>query len=267
MMKLLFVLIAALFPAISIAAEQAPPRMQAACADQLPYGMPTMVAKNPVICRSAYILMHDPVAKIPRWVAWTLTPKHSIGCVERDDAFAADQSLPEDQRSTPQDYAGSGYDQGHLANNADMSWDPAVARESFIMSNMSPQLPTVNRGTWKMLETQERAVSHDLNHIVTIYAGNIYTASSKTIGKNRVVVPNSLYKILVDNNTRQSYAFIMPNIVNIDADYIKYQVTVADVEKASGITFPTPDSKTNKNEFPKVDTGKVAADKKTVCNK
>ena len=249
----------------AFATDQAPPRPVGTCNVQIPYGMPSTAADHPVVCRSGYILEHDPVAKIPNWVAWTLTKDHAISCLPRDDAFAADQSLPADKRSDPKDYAGTGYDQGHLANNADMSYDPQVARESFLMSNMSPQLPQVNRGTWKSLESTERAMAYDLGHSITIYAGNIYSAASKKIGKNNVVVPDSLFKILIDDNAKVSYAFIMPNVTNIDADMMKYQVSVSDVEKASGITFPVPDDKTKKNAFPKVDVNKVAADKKTKC--
>jgi endonuclease G len=247
------------------AAEQQPPKPVASCAAQVPYGTPSTAANHPVICRTAYILEHDPVAKIPNWVAWTLTPDHAIGCVARSNAFATDQSLPNGARSTAADYAHSGYDQGHLANDADMSWDDQVEHESFYMSNMSPQLPSVNRGTWKNLESAERAWVYSSKHPFTIYAGNVYSSSSKTIGDDKVVVPDSLFKILTDNTTKKTYAFLFPHKDGLDSDFTKYQVTVADVEKASGITFPVPDSKTAKNPVPAADLKTIAADKKKQC--
>lgn len=265
MIRALALLLSAVFASVALA-DQAPPRPLGTCAIQTPYGTPSVQRDHALICRKGYILSHDPESKIPDWVAWTLTKDHAISCLPRVDAFATDESLPADRRSTPQDYAKSGYDQGHLANNADMSYDAETARESFIMSNMSPQLPQVNRGTWKTLEATERAMAYETGHNVTIYAGNIYSVGSKTIGKNRVVVPDSLFKILIDDAELVSYAFIMPNVVNIDQDVIKYQVTVADVEKASGVTFPVPDDKTKKNAFPKVDLNRVTADKKAKCN-
>jgi len=248
-----------------LAADQQPPKPVASCAAQIPYGQPSTVAGHPVICRTAYILEHDPVAKIPNWVAWTLTPDHAIGCIARTDAFAADQSLPAAARSTPQDYAASGYDQGHLANDADMSWDAQVEHESFLMSNMSPQLPNVNRGTWKSLESASRAWVYSTKHPFTEYAGNIYSASSKTIGADKVVVPDSLFKIVIDDTTKKSYAFLFPNQVGIDADFSKFQVTVADIEKATGSTFPVPDAKTVKNPILPIDLATLAADKKKQC--
>jgi endonuclease G len=249
----------------AFAADQQPPKPIDTCKVQVPYGAPSVSSGHPVICRSAYLLEHDPVAKIPNWVAWTLTPEHSIGCVPRSNAFATDQSLPKDQRSTPADYAGSGYDQGHLANAADMLWDAHVGDESFYMSNMSPQLPSVNRGTWKNLESAERAWAYQTKHSFTIIAGNIYSSSSKTIGPDKVVVPDFLFKLVTDNTTKNTYAFLFPHKDGLDSDFTKYQVTVADVEKASGITFYVPDSKTTKNQVPVIDLKTLADDKKNKC--
>jgi endonuclease G len=263
MKKLILALL--FLPTLVFAADQQPPKLQAACASEVPYGLPSIVANHPIICRNAYILMHDPVAKIPNWVAWTLTPDHAIGCVARTNAFAADQSLPVAQRSDPKDYAGSGYDQGHLADDADMSWDPQVEHESFYMTNMSPQLPSVNRGTWKNLESAARAWVYQTKHPHTIYAGNIYSSSSKTIGTDKVVVPDFLFKIVIDDTTKKSYAFLFPHKDGLDSDFTKYQVTVADVEKASGIAFQVPDAKNVKNTPIVADLKTLANDKKKQC--
>lgn len=265
MRKFIVSFIFTLFATLSFAADQIPPKPFDSCKAQIPYGEPSVQKGNPVICRSGYILEHDPIAKIPNWVAWTLTPEHAIGCVPRDDAFAADASLPADRRATPSDYAGSGYDQGHLAPNADMSWDAAVAKESFYMSNMSPQLPALNRGTWKNLESAERAWVYQTKHAHTIYAGNIFSTTTKVIGPDKVFVPTDLYKIVTDNVTKKSYAYIMPNKTDIDADFNKYQVTIADVEKITGIIFPVPDNKNSKNTAITADLKTIADDKKKLC--
>jgi len=249
------------------AADQKPPLPVDSCKAQVPYGIPTGNKANTIICRTGYILEHDGNAKIPLWVSWTLTPDHAIGCSVRSNAFATDQSLPEGKRSEPKDYVGSGYDQGHLANDGDQSWSDATEHESFYMSNMSPQLPPVNRGTWKSLESATRAWVHQTNHPHTVYAGNIWSAKSKTIGKNKVIVPDYLFKIVIDNTTKKSYAFIMPNIDKIKPDFTDYQVTVKDVEKASGVTFNVPDSKDSKNKSIEADLKSVLNDKRAECKK
>jgi endonuclease G len=247
------------------AQTQTAPKPLDTCVVQVPHGAPSIGQGQTPICRTAYLLAHDPVAKIPAWVAWTLRPDRAIGCAPRVNAFATDQSIPNGQRATPQDYAGSGYDQGHLASNADMSWDVNVAKESFLMSNMSPQLPSVNRGSWKNLESAGRAWVYQTNQAHTIYAGNIWSQNSKTIGTNRVIVPDFIYKIVINNSTGKSYAFLFPNRNGLDSDFVKYQVTVTDLEQAAATTFPVPDAKNIKNPVPVADLKRIADDKKKIC--
>lgn len=244
------------------AADQVPPRPVAQCAAQVPFGQPSAKAGNALICRTAYILSYNPQTKTPDWVAWTLTPEHAIGCIPRTNAFTADQSLGA-ASPKPTDYAGSGYDQGHLANDADMSWNLAVERESFYMTNMSPQLPSVNRGVWKNLESAGRAWVYSSKQAHTIIAGNI--GGTKTIGANKVVVPDALFKIIINNVTKKSYAFYFPHKDGLVSDFATYQVTVADIEKTTGGLFPTPDAKNVKNPIPSTDLKTIADDKKRIC--
>jgi endonuclease G len=248
------------------AADQLPPKPTESCKVQIPHGMPvTDESSDIIICRTGYILAHDIDARIPDWVAWTLTPERVIGCIPRTDAFAADQSIPAGQRAELTDYDRSGYDRGHLANNADLSWDAQAQKESFLLSNMSPQLPSVNRGVWKNLEQAERAWVYATQHSFTIYAGNIYSSDSKTIGSNKVVVPDFLYKILVDNVTKMSYSFIMPHRNGLDSDFTKYQTTLFDIETVSGMIFPVPDDKMKINTVPTTDLRSYADKKKQIC--
>ena len=145
-MKKIMTLALALVALGAQAWTQRPPAPPAACEIHVPYGMPQLQKQidGTLICRQGYFTLHDNTAKIPVWTAWQILPQNINGCVPRSNAFAADQSLPADKRSTPQDYAGNGYDQGHIANDAHQSWDPQVEYESFLMSNMSPQLPGLN---------------------------------------------------------------------------------------------------------------------------
>jgi endonuclease G len=244
------------------AADQVPPRPVAQCAAQVPFGQPTIKAGDVLVCRIAYLLAFNPTTKTPDWVSWTLTPDHAIGCIARTNAFTADQSLGA-VSPKPTDYAGSGYDQGHLANDADMSWDMAVERESFYMSNMSPQLPSVNRGVWKNLESAARAWVYSSKQAHTIIAGNI--GGSKTIGASKVVVPDALFKIVINDVTKKSYAFYFPHKDGLVSDFATYQVTVADIEKVTGLVFPVPDAKNIKNSVPATDLKTIADDKKKIC--
>jgi endonuclease G len=264
----LFASVAIIVPSHASAQDQVAPLPVASCASQIPFGMPNDSHLHVVtICRHAYILQSDTVAKIPVWVAYTLTPEHTVGCVKRSNAFATDQSLPDDQAAKKKDYTKSGYDIGHQANDADMDWDPVVERESFILTNMAPQTPQLNRGNWKVLETTVRAWAHS-GRTLTLYVGPIWNANDPTIGPDKVVVAHSYYKIIVDDKTKQTLAFVMDNLATDQGDDLApFQTTVAQIENLTGVTFNVPDSKTVKNGIWPVDIQKEEADKKAACSK
>jgi endonuclease G len=267
-MKKLLSTIALACLAFTAQADQRAPLPNTACAAQVPYGAPKITkADTTMICRQGYFTLHDNTAKIPVWTAWVITPQHVIGCVPRSNAFATDQSLPDGKRATPQDYAGTGYDQGHIANDNHQSWDVTVEHESFIMSNMTPQLPGLNRGIWKLLETSTGAWTFSTQHSMAIQAGPVYDVTKdKKIG-NGVDVPTQFFKIVTDQTTGATLAFLFPHAENQGNDLTKVQVTVADVEKATGFKFGIPKghSKTAKEPIFPTDFKSVAAAKKKQC--
>ena len=221
-----------------------------------------------LICRRGYFTLHDNQAKIPVWTAWTVTPKTVNGCVVRSNAFAADKSLPADKRADPRDYAGTGYDQGHLANDAHQSWDQQVEYESFLMTNMAPQLPGLNRGIWKLLESATGAWTFNRGHTLIVYAGPIYNiAKDKKIGAGKVDVPSAFWKIVVDQNTNETLAFIFPHNETLGSDLNRVQVSVSDVERATSIIFPVPGDKNTRPRLWDIDYKAGAADKKAVCKR
>ena len=62
-------------------------------------------------------------------------------------------------RSHSRDYTHSGYDRGHLANDASFDYDMKIVRKTYTMANIIPQAPMVNRKTWIKAEKLERSVA------------------------------------------------------------------------------------------------------------
>jgi endonuclease G len=269
-MKKIFLSLLVLF-SMSVAANsapQAPAQPLSACQVQSPWGFANTQRTGLVaLCHYAYLTVVDPQAKIPVYVSYTLTPQHALGCLPRTDAFAADASLP--GGATPTDYAGSGYDKGHVAPDGDMSWDNQAELESFLMTNMLPQLPSLNRGIWKLLETSVRGWSFQQNKTFTIYAGPLYGAGDKTIGRG-VVVPHGFFKIVIDDTTGAVAGWQFPhapNQGNLGNDLTKFRVPVAQIEKTAGIQFAFPATARELNpgqEWP-VDFGKLTQAKRQKC--
>ncbi len=131
------------------------------------------------------------------WVAYVLTREEvESGNISRTDNFRSDSSI-ESGSASPGDYRGSGFDRGHLAPAGDMKWDPLAMSESFLMSNMSPQTPSFNRGIWNRLESEIRewAVKKDSIYVIT---GPVLDPIDSFIGESEVGVPVYYFKVLVD---------------------------------------------------------------------
>jgi endonuclease G len=238
MKKLLSILLLAI--SLNALAEQVPALPMAACLVEAPYGFPSSKKQDTsLICRTAYALEHDNKAKIPVWVSYTLTPEHSIGCLPRVNAFAPDKSVI--SGATLKDYAKSGYDMGHQANSGDMRWDENVQIESFILSNMAPQLPVFNRQIWKKLEDATRGWAISRSHELLIYVGPIYDrAQDKFIGPGMVTVPHAFYKIITDTKTSEVQVFLFKH-EGSDAELSTFITSLAEVQRLTDLVFPMPD--------------------------
>ena len=117
---------------------------------------PAIRSGDQIIRHFAYTLCYDEPHEQARWVAYELTLAETNGPEERASGFFEDPAVTTGS-ATDTDYAGSGYDRGHLAPAGDMTWSDRAMHESFYYSNMSPQVPSFNRGIWKKLETLVRA--------------------------------------------------------------------------------------------------------------
>jgi endonuclease G len=239
-MKILMGILLALSYTVSYAWEQHAPLPLEHCQIHSPYGFATTKTPLMPICRQGYLSAYDTAAKIPKYVSYTLLPQNALGCVDRTNAFAIDVSVK--GGATPDDYVGTGYDKGHAAPNGDMSWDPQVEYESFLMTNMYPQAGSLNRGIWKLLETSVRGWSVQLNNSFTIYVGAVYDNNDKKIGKN-IVVPYGFYKIVVNNTTREIAGWAFPHVApypNLGNDLIKFRLPISQIETAANVQFAFP---------------------------
>lgn len=144
----------------------------------------------------------------------------------RTNDFHPDPRLDAKTRAEKYDYLHSGFDQGHLTPAADAVTE-AEEHDTFLLSNMTPQEPTVNRISWKQLEEQVRKISPD--YVVT---GAIYPADPKRIGKDSIPVPSGYYKIIWTGGIAKAWA--ANNVPHAPV----LETTVDVIETVSGLKFP-----------------------------
>lgn len=219
---------------------QSEPKPLSACTAIAPYGFPT--GKIGVeLCRIGYATTHDVQAKLPIWTVWTLSKDNALGCIDlASSPFVEDKTFPLYQRASPKDYTYSDFDRGHIAPDADMSYNIDALYESYIMSNIVPQYPGLNRGIWKALETYTRGWVLQQNTSITIYSGPIYNITNSPKIGNGLTVPSSFYKILIDNNSKVVLAFVFPNSPLVGNNLEYYRTSVSAVESKTKLKFPMP---------------------------
>jgi endonuclease G len=207
-------------------------------------GNPSNASESPdnfLLTNSAYALSYNNRKGIANWVAWRLT-KNDTGDAERQNDFRPDPRLPGgwmiiDSR----DYSSSGYERGHLCPSADRSSSPAINSETFLMTNIAPQVHGLNSGPWEKLERYSRSMARrDAN--LYIIAGQ-YGTKGKIDG--RLTVPSNFWKVIVvienggdissaDANTRV-IAVDMPNDNAIETrNWRDFTVTVRSIEEKTG---------------------------------
>jgi len=135
-----------------------------------------------IIKHSGFALEYSEKYEQAKWVSEILTRRHLQNPVvtRSGSSFKEDPAVPTGS-AFPREYTRTGYDKGHFAPAADMKWSAKAMHDCFYMSNMSPQVPSFNRGIWGKLEDEVRkwTIEKDTLYVVS---GGILHNGLKTIG-------------------------------------------------------------------------------------
>lgn len=192
-----------------------------------------------VISHKHYTLSYNEEHEQAEWVAYKLTKENlRKPRVKRAKKFRQD-NLINTLSAKHNDYSHSGYTRGHLVPAGDMAFSTEAMRESFFMSNMSPQIKEFNGGIWRELEENVRDWAFD-NDELYIVSGPVLNGDHiiKKIGFNEVSVPDLFYKIILDlkEPEKKAIAFLMPNEKSVKKIH-HYAVSIDEVENITGIDF------------------------------
>lgn len=153
---------------------------------------------------------------------------------KRTNKFFADARLPSRERSTLDDYKGSGFDRGHMAPAADMPTAQAMA-QSFSLANCIPQTRVNNQKTWAGIEKATRRYVKRAAGPVYVFSGPVYAQSpASTIGEGRVWIPTHLYKLVYDQGSGRAWVHWLENT---DDAWAGRPITYNELVKRTGIEF------------------------------
>ena len=183
-----------------------------------------------------YAASYNSRTKLPNWVAYELTMHEVKGNSKRNNRFVQDPKSRQGQASNA-DYTRSGYDRGHMAPAADMTWDKQAMEESFYFTNICPQTPELNRGIWKSLEDKERDWAKK-DSAILIVCGPILSKKIKSIELNKVAVPDQFYKVIMRpfGKKPKAIGFLFKN-EGSNEKLQKFAVSVDSIQKLTGIDF------------------------------
>jgi endonuclease G len=218
-----------------------------------------------------FALSYNNAKGTPNWVSWCLK-EGDLGHIQRDArfqqgelSFRPDPELldlrkkwPTFQVVKPADYAGSGFDRGHMCPFGDRTSSEEAAASTFVMTNMVPQSPNCNQKAWADLEDYCRDLVRKKHQTLYIVSGpqgrggEGKEGPKEVIGRaEKVTVPAKCWKVVLAlddgkggasdvsrvNRDSRVFAVVMPNDMSVGHGWAKYRTSVKEVEELTSYHF------------------------------
>jgi endonuclease G len=228
-------------------------KLKKVCYDLLEIGLPTVMPGDQLVWHSSMALAYAEKHEQARWVAHIILPDVTEGAIGRTNDFRvdslvttgsaveADYFLKQLQPDSSYTYDGFGFDRGHLAPSADFRWSAKALSESYLYSNMSPQLGDFNRGIWGDLEDKIREyIYQHPGSALYVVTGPVLHDDLPRIerGVNKVSIPNYYWKVVLDRAQMKAIGFVLPNAPGTKPLEL-YAVDIDSVERLTGLSFFT----------------------------
>lgn len=187
-----------------------------------------------IIHRDGFAFSYAEEYEQSEWVAYQLSDK-DLTHNDFDRPFFVEDPKVKTHSADWRNYKKSGYDKGHLCPAGDRKSSYKEFEETFFTSNISPQRHDFNDGVWNRLEQKVRywAKKNDGIYVVT---GGVLNENLKTIGKEKVAVPNYFYKVLMTKDRSKMIGFLVPH-KDSNKPLYEFVTDVDAIEKMTGIDF------------------------------
>lgn len=153
------------------------------------------------LCNIFFVISYDEHNSRPRFVSERLKQGTAVGKIERVNSFRQDSRVKNSPENA--DYVASGYDRGHLAPSANASTKDEQ-RATFVLTNMTPQVPTLNRRAWKVLEDNIRDIFYASTLDVFVVTIPIYSKDPPYM-LGTVPIPTGYWKVVIANGETKTY--------------------------------------------------------------
>lgn len=191
-----------------------------------------------VLDRGEFRIGWSPSLRHPVWCAYHVPPRvrHQVG--QRPN-FRPDRRAANCPRSS--DYTASGYDRGHMAPNYAIAsrFGPEQQAQTFLLSNVTPQSPALNRGVWRDFEHRIAELWTERWGEIWVIVGCISERSGETLSGTNVDVPRKFYQIAIaqQGDEVRTLAVMFEQEVPWRAYAARHLVSIAEIERQAGLVF------------------------------
>ena len=154
----------------------------------------SLYAQKVTINSGHFYSVYDVGLQCPQQVGWTVTPS-DFGLARREPSWTFIQDVPHPlATANHNDYNRTGYDRGHMCPAQDRSRDLLAMRSTFVMSNIAPQAPSLNRGAWKKTENFCRSAAILYDSVQVIALPIFLNRDTLFLGNHQLAVPHAFIK-------------------------------------------------------------------------
>ena len=212
------------------------------------YGYPVphkVVGPYHVLVNQGYVSGYDAGIQDPRWVETRFFAVNNPSSAGRPEQFSPDERIEPEYQVNTHYWTATGYDRGHMAPNWGVSicYGREAQIQTFLLTNVIPQTPALNRGLW---ETLEKIISNDYAERfgqVWVICGPIFGSNLGTLKDGKVLIPDGCYKIVVrvdQDGSPHALAFEMPQDlpwVHQQQALLQYLTSISKIEQDTGMGF------------------------------
>lgn len=210
--------------------------------DPAPHDVKTIVRGDFAVGWSAQL-------RHPVWVAYHVPAEERFPMGKRP-SFREDREAR--RCPSPNLYSKSGYDRGHMAPNWAITtrFGEDAQKASFLMTNVSPQKPNLNRGAWREMERLISDFWTGMYGEIWVIVGTIPATSgaAQTLPGSDVDIPDSFFMIIIAETVTKNapegepyevraLAVKMPQNIPWSAFPVHSIVSIDEIERETGFDF------------------------------
>ena len=193
-----------------------------------------------ILDRGEFKIGWSPSLHHPVWCAYHV-PREQRFPNSKRPSFSRDRAVP--SAPSPNDYSRTGYDRGHMAPNYAIvtRFGESAQRKTFLMSNITPQSSSLNRGVW-------RDVEHRIAQYWTARYGEIWVivgaftprdGTRENLVGTSIDLPQKFYQVIVaqEGLNIRALAILLDQAVPYNEYAARNIVTIDELEEMTGLDF------------------------------